>query len=129
MDSVSHMAKRQHGRGLCVCVAYLVAVLAVKQYPAQFDHFCRVLGDIYTMFVTGCCNVDDHISVQLWDRNGIVGHAGGLGRCRKRLYDDVARSCAHVSVSNMQRGGCGCGDILLDASSHFSGPLANDGEP
>ena len=44
-------------------MSYLVTILAVKEYPTQFNDFRRVLGDIYAMFVTSCGNMDDHISV------------------------------------------------------------------
>lgn len=66
--------------------SYLVATLAVKQYPAQFNDFRRVLGHIYAMFVTGRGDMDDHISVQLGDRDCGAGH---VDRCSFRGRNGV----------------------------------------
>lgn len=50
----------------CGCVSYLVAALAVKKDPANFDYFCRVFGHVDTMFVASRGYVDHHISVRFW---------------------------------------------------------------
>ena len=53
--------------------AYLVAVLAVKQDPAQLDDFCRILGHIDAVLVAGRGYVDDEIAVEA---------TAGCGGCR-----------------------------------------------
>jgi hypothetical protein len=104
-----------------VCASYLLTVLAVKEYPAQFYDFRGVLGDIYAMLVAGCGNMDNHIPIQLRDGDSIAGHAGGSTSLTGEILEDVAR-CCDLSVSNMQRGDCrccGCGDILQGLESLF----------
>lgn len=65
--------------------AYLVAVLAVKQDPAQLDDFCRILGHIDAVLVAGRGYVDDEIAVEA---------TAGCGGCRG--HSAVKKKCIGV---------------------------------
>lgn len=112
---------------------YLITVLAVKEYPTQLNDFRRILGDIYSMLVASCGNVDDHISVQLGNGDAIAGHVGEFDRGKKKATRRLLESCIDVSVSNMQRvllreRGCGWmwRQTYFNASNHFSRPFSNE---
>jgi hypothetical protein len=44
-------------------LTHLLTGLGIQQYPAKFNDFCRVLGDIDSMFITGGSDVDDNVAV------------------------------------------------------------------
>ena len=37
--------------------------LCIQQDPAELNDLGRVLCDIYAMFITGCCYVDDQVPI------------------------------------------------------------------
>lgn len=119
---VSHAIFRQPGKMLGR--SYLVAVLAIEQDPAQFYDFRRVLGHIYAMFVTGCSHMDDHVSVQLGDWDCVTGHVGGC--VSRKVLGVIVSQTLGARVSVKGRSEMWCGDIPLNASSHFSKPAANE---
>lgn len=44
---------------------YLVTGFTVQQDPPHLNHLSRILCNVDTMFVTGCRNVYDHVTVKL----------------------------------------------------------------
>lgn len=45
--------------------AYLLTVLGIQENPSKLNDLGRVLGNVYSMLVAGCCNVDNDISVEV----------------------------------------------------------------
>jgi hypothetical protein len=48
--------------------AHLLAGFGIQQNPPQFDHLCRILGDVDAMFIASGCDVDDNVAIQLRGR-------------------------------------------------------------
>ena len=90
------------GQLCCVGDVYLLAGLGIQQNPSQFNHLRRVLRDIYTMFITGGCNVDHNVAIQLGGRcchsrhccvvdHGAAGESPGWRRERDCLCKECRR--------------------------------------
>ena len=59
-------------------VSYLIAALAIKENPANLNHFGRVLGHIHAVLVAGRGHVDNDVSVQLWNCRSGGRHLGAM---------------------------------------------------
>ena len=44
---------------------YLLAGFGIQQDPPQLNHLGGILGDVDAMLVTGGCDVDDNVAIQL----------------------------------------------------------------
>ena len=52
---------------------YLFAALCVEQDPSKLNHLGRILRDVYTMFIAGGGDMDDHRAVEV----GLLTLGGG----------------------------------------------------
>ena len=67
---------------------YLLAALCVQYNPAEFYTFCRVLGDVDTVFITCRSNVNHHIALKLGLAG--LGSAHSTGRSSRFRYEDCS---------------------------------------
>lgn len=116
---------------------YLITVLAVKEYPTQLNDFRRILGDIYSMLVASCGNVDDHISVQLGNGDAIAGHVGEFDRGKRRLLGGCwkaalmcqCQTCSESCSEGVGADGCGDRHTSMPRITFRGRSVTNDGEP
>lgn len=45
--------------------SYFLAGVGIEQDPPKLDDLGRVFCNIYAMLVTGCSNMDHHVSIQI----------------------------------------------------------------
>lgn len=81
---------------------YLFTTLCIEQDPAKLDYFSGILGYIYTMFITGCCHMNDHITVQIGFLPLIVCHSSMAVSGRPRQCQAVKQMGAAAGTGKIE---------------------------